>query len=59
MKVSCIGDEAMFDIAGVEHIVEVEIRDDGNVLWVNIDGLCKLRVKTDGKPIVVKDNRLK
>lgn len=31
------------DITGAT-IVEVKVRDDGKVLWVNIDGVCRLRV---------------
>jgi len=33
----------MIDITMAE-LVEVEIREDGKVLWVNIDGVCQLRV---------------
>lgn len=31
----------MIDISGKE--VEIEIRQDGKVLWVNVDGICRLR----------------
>jgi hypothetical protein len=31
------------DITGAE-VVEVLIRNDGSVVWVNIDGICILRV---------------
>lgn len=33
----------MQDITGAR-AVEVSVRDDGKVLWVNVDGLCVLRV---------------
>lgn len=33
----------MEDIPGAK-IVEVQIRTDGKVLWVNVDGICALRV---------------
>ena len=26
------------------NVVEVKVRDDGRVLWVNVDGICALRV---------------
>lgn len=35
--------DSMIDITGAE-IVEVQVRSDGKVLWVNIDGICRLRV---------------
>ncbi len=35
-------DDQMIDITGPE-IVEVQIRDDGKVVWINIDGICRLR----------------
>ncbi len=33
----------MIDITAPSH-VEIKIRGDGKVLWVNVDGICKLRV---------------
>jgi hypothetical protein len=33
----------MLDITAPE-IVEVQIRSDGTVLWVNVDGVCRLRI---------------
>jgi hypothetical protein len=33
----------MEDITGAK-IVEVSIRDDGKVIWINVDGKCALRV---------------
>jgi hypothetical protein len=35
--------DATIDIAGAEH-VEVLVRDDGKNVWVNVDGVCKLRI---------------
>lgn len=32
------------DISNPSHGVQVQIREDGGVLWVNIDGLMRLRV---------------
>ena len=38
--------------------VEIEIRKDGQVVWINIDGICQLRVCRIGKDrLVIKDNR--
>ena len=31
------------DITGAK-IVEVSIRSDGKVIWINVDGVCRLRV---------------
>lgn len=43
------------DITGAE-IVQIQIRDDGAVVWVNIDGLLRLRV-CQVKKVVVEDSR--
>jgi hypothetical protein len=32
------------DITGPEYGVQVSIRGDGDVLWVNVDGICALRI---------------
>jgi hypothetical protein len=37
-------------------LVEIQIRSDGQVLWVNVDGECRLRV-TGAKIISVVDPR--
>jgi hypothetical protein len=31
------------DITAPE-MVQVQLRDDGKVLWVNVDGVCRLRI---------------
>ena len=49
--------EKSLDVTGAEH-VEVEIRSDGSVLWVNVDGTLALRV-CRAKSITIKDERLK
>ncbi len=37
--------ETLFtDITGVNHCVEFAFRKDKKVIWVNIDGICVLRV---------------
>jgi len=45
------------DITGAE-VVEVGIRNDGRVLWVNVNGICRLRVCRI-KTLVLQDARLK
>jgi hypothetical protein len=35
--------ESMLDITGAQK-VEIEIRADGKVVWVNVDDVCRLRV---------------
>lgn len=43
------------DVTGAS-AVEVQIRQDGKVLWVNVDGFCALRVcRIDN--LTVEDNR--
>lgn len=44
------------DIVNPMTPVEVEIRQDGKVLWVNIDGICRLRV-CQISHLILKDNR--
>jgi hypothetical protein len=34
----------MIDITAPDKSVEVSIRKDGTVIWVNVDGVCKLRI---------------
>ena len=36
--------ELVVDIRGGN--VQIDIKDDGKVLWVNVDGVCRLRVAT-------------
>jgi hypothetical protein len=36
-------EKTMQDLTGVE-AVEVMVRDDGQVIWINVDGRCVLRV---------------
>lgn len=39
--------------------VEIDIRQDGLVIWINCDGVCIARILTNGVtvPITVTDNR--
>lgn len=34
----------LVDITAPKGVVHVQIRGDGTVLWVNVDGVCRLRV---------------
>jgi Lon protease-like protein len=55
-------DSEQTDITGAA-IVEVRVRADGRVLWVNVDGICRLRVcqidqieVEDERSIPISDN---
>lgn len=45
------------DITGAE-LVQVVVRSDGKVLWVNVDGRCALRICRIEAPIIIEDNRV-
>lgn len=45
----------MLDI-GDPNYVEVTIREDARVLWVNVDGMCRLRISRI-KKLVIEDER--
>jgi hypothetical protein len=49
--------EQMIDITAPD-VVEVSIREDGTVIWINVDGICKLRV-CQIPNLVVDDRRIK
>jgi hypothetical protein len=42
-----------------QHGVQIQIQQDGLVIWVNIDGVCVLRILNNGLtiPIEIEDNR--
>lgn len=46
------------DIAAKKE-VEIVIREDGLVLWINVDGICRARIVTNGLtvPITIEDGR--
>lgn len=46
----------MIDVTGPEHL-EIVIREDGVIVWINIDGMCAFRACRI-KELVVTDNRL-
>lgn len=47
------------DICAV-HGIEIKIERKGLLLWVNVDGVCALRIFTDGMTdIVIEDDRRK
>lgn len=38
--------------------VEIVVRSDGLVIWVNVDGICSRRIITNGfVPITIQDDR--
>lgn len=43
------------DVTGAQ-VVDISIRADGTVIWINIDNVCKLRVCRI-KKLIVEDNR--
>jgi len=45
----------MLDITAPQ-VVEVSIRDDGKVLWINVDGICRLRAYQI-TTLIVEDKR--
>lgn len=46
------------DIAAKKE-VEIAIRHDGLVIWINVDGICRARIVTNGitVPIIIEDGR--
>ena len=40
----------LIDIRSPEKQVEVQISDDGKRLWVNVDGICLLRIQDMPEP---------
>lgn len=54
-----VSNDEQLDITAPDHGVEVQIRHDGTVLWVNVDGKNVLRVcRIPGGRLEVQDNRL-
>lgn len=51
--------EMSFQDIAARHGVEINIREDGLVIWLNVDGICRARIITNGltTPIKVKDDR--
>jgi hypothetical protein len=45
------------DVTGPTGDVEVAIRDDGKVLWVNVGGVCLLRICRIDGPVKIDDRR--
>jgi hypothetical protein len=49
----------MIDITNPDHRVEIQIRGDGQVIWVNVDGICRLRIcQIEPDRLKVIDERL-
>lgn len=47
----------MLDLEDPDAGVEVMIRSDGKVLWINVDGKCVLRICQIEVPIEINDER--
>lgn len=57
-----VKEDKMVDIQSPKSGVEIIIRSDGTVLWVNVDGECRLRIckiSTASPLIIVDERRLK
>jgi len=48
-------DKQMMDITAPE-VVEIKIRWDGKVVWVNVDGICRFRA-CQIETVIVEDDR--
>jgi len=46
----------MLDITGA-NTVELQVRGDGKVVWVNVDGVCALRICRMIDEVIVNDER--
>jgi hypothetical protein len=46
----------MIDITG-PGVVEVTVREDGSVLWINVDGICRLRICQIQQRLIIDDQR--
>ena len=44
--------EKMLDLSNPSEQVEIRIRADGQVIWVNVDGICRLRICQIGEGII-------
>lgn len=51
-------DSGMLDITGAE-IVDLDVREDGKVIWVNVDGICRLRICKISGEVNVTDRRVR
>ena len=42
----------------VNHGVQIQVRPDGRIIWINVDGICTLRlILADNATIEVEDKR--
>lgn len=47
-KINLLPEPTQLDVVAPE-IVEIVIRDDGTVAWINVDGICRLRTCRVGR----------
>lgn len=61
-ELALVIDEALtFQDLAAKKEVEIIIRHDGLVIWLNVDGICRARIVTNGltMPITIEDGREK
>jgi hypothetical protein len=59
MAKSAVYHGSLLDITAPEHPVEVEIRADGSVMWVHVDGITVLRICQMKEGLKVDDHRMR
>lgn len=60
-ELALVIDQALtFQDLAAKHEVEIVIREDSLVLWINVDGICRARIVTNGitVPITIEDGRI-
>lgn len=61
-ELALVIDQALsFQDLAAKHEVEIVIRHDGLVIWLNVDGICRARIITNGltHSITIEDGREK
>jgi hypothetical protein len=51
-------DDGMLDITAPDGPVEVKVREDRQVLWVNINGKCRLRVCQIDHEVIIDESKI-
>ena len=47
----------LLDITDPDGPIEIKVRHDGKVIWVNVGHKCALRICTDSVPVIIVDER--
>jgi hypothetical protein len=53
-----VQDAKMLDIENPTEVVEITVKNNGTVVWINVDGVCLLRICQIKCPISIEDFRL-